>query len=75
MPIVLEVSRELEPRVLAEAEASGREPVAVLEAALDRCLEDWEDIREAARVLAEVEAGRMETHPWEEVRARLGLDG
>ena len=36
--------------------------------------EDEEDAREAERVLKEIEAGRMKTSPWEEVRARLDLE-
>ena len=36
--------------------------------------EDEEDAREADRVMKEIDAGRMETYPWEEVKARLGLE-
>lgn len=36
-------------------------------------LEDQEDLEDAHRILAEIDAGRAETVPWEDVKARLGL--
>ena len=68
------VSAELRDRLMYESEISHRTPDELLDAALDRYLEDEEDYREASRVLAEVEAGRMKVIPWEEVKVNLGLE-
>ena len=65
------VSAELHDRLMYESEVSHRTPDELLDAALDRYLEDEEDYREASRVLAEVEAGRMKVIPWEEVERKL----
>ena len=65
------VSAELRDRLMYESEVSHRTPDELLDAALDRYLEDEEDYREASRVLAEVEAGRMKVIPWEEVERKL----
>jgi len=72
--ITLELSPELEARIDTWRGETKKTPEALLSAALLRALEDWEDAREAQRVVAEIDAGRMATRPWGEVRARLGLD-
>ena len=72
--ITLELSPEVEARVDLWRGETKETPEALLTAALLRVLEDWEDAREAQRVVAEIDAGRMGTCPWGEVRARLGLD-
>ena len=72
--ITLELSPEVEARVdLWRGETKGT-PEELLSAALLRVLEDWEDAREAQRVVAEIDAGRMKTRSWGKVRERLGLD-
>ena len=72
--ITLELSPELEARLGMESRAARQTPESFITAAIEQYLEDLEDAREAQRVMAEIDAGRMATRPWGEVRARLGLD-
>ena len=72
--ITLELSPEVEARLGMESRAVRQTPENLIVAAIEQHLDDLEDAREAQRVVAEIDAGRMATRPWGEVRARLGLD-
>ena len=69
--MTFDVAPDIPERLVAESRASHRTPDAILDAALDKYLEDQEDIREAMSVIAEVEAGRLKVVPWEEVEESL----
>ena len=69
--MTFEVAPDIPERLALESRASSMTPDAILDAALDKYLEDQEDVREAMRVVAEIEAGRMEVVPWEEVKERV----
>ena len=71
---VLELPQELRERIETRSGAANQKPENFMLMAIEQYLEDLEDAREAQRVMAEIDAGRMATRPWGEVRARLGLD-
>lgn len=71
MPMVLEVPKELEARVEWGSGRAAEPPDVFMIRAIAQRLEDMEDYEEAARVLAEVEAGRMKTYSLEEVEREL----
>lgn len=66
MPMVLELPRELEARVQFESKATGREPIAILEAALDQYLSE-EPNEETLAAFEDIEAGRNLIGPFEDV--------
>ena len=72
--IVLDFTPELKERVDFWSSRNNKTPDAFLKNIIAEYLEDLEDYEEAARVYAEVQAGRMQIHGWEEVRERLGLE-
>ena len=72
--IVLDFTPELKERVDFWSSRNNKTPDAFLKNIIAEYLEDLEDYEETARVYAEVQAGRMQTHGWEEVRERLGLE-
>ena len=72
--IVLDFSLELKERVDFWSSKNNKTPDAFLKNIIAEYLEDLEDYEEAARVHAEIQAGRMQTHSWQEVRERIGLE-
>ena len=72
--ILLDFTPELKERVDFWSSRNNKTPDAFLKNIIAEYLEDLEDYEEAARVYAEVQAGRMQIHSWEEVRERLGLE-
>jgi len=72
--MVLEFTPEFQERVNFWSGRQHENPDTFLKKIIAERLEDMEDYEEAARVAAEIKAGRMKTYPWEEVRARLGLE-
>ena len=72
--IVLDFSPELKERVDFWSSKNKKTPDAFLKRIIAEYLEDLEDYEAAAKVHAEIQAGRMQTHSWEEVRERLGLE-
>ena len=72
--MVLEFTPEFQERVNFWSGRQHEDPDTFLKKIIAERLEDMEDYEEAARVAAEIKAGRMKTDPWEEVRARLGLE-
>ena len=72
--IVLDFSLELKERVDFWSSKNNKTPDAFLKNVIVEYLEDLEDYEEAARVHAEIQAGRMQTHSWQEVRERIGLE-
>ena len=75
MPQVsLEFTPEFQEQVDFWSSRNNKTPDVFLKDIIAEYLEDLEDYEEAARVSAEIKAGRMKTHSWEEVRERLGLE-
>ena len=75
--IMLDLPQDVRERVEARSLAANQKPEIFLLRVIEEYLEaqeDEEDAREADRVMKEIDAGRMETYPWEEVKARLGLE-
>lgn len=72
--LVLELPQELRERIEVRSCEVKQKPERFVLMAIEQYLEDLEDAEEAQRVVAEIDAGRMATRPWGEVRARLGLD-
>ena len=71
---VLELPQDLRERIEVRSDEVKQKPERFVLMAIEQYLEDLEDAEEAQRVVAEIDAGRMGTRPWGEVRARLGLD-
>ncbi len=72
--IVLDFAPELHERVNFWSRRNNKTPDVFLKSIIAEYLEDLEDYEETARVHAEIQAGRVQTHSWEEVRERLGLE-
>ena len=72
--IVLDFTPELKERVDFWSSRNNKTPDAFLKNIIAEYLEDLEDYEEAARVHAEVQAGRMQTHSWEELMERFNFD-
>ena len=72
--MVLDFTQEFQERVNFWSGRQHETPDIFLKKIIAERLEDMEDYEEAAKVAAEIKAGRMKTCPWEEVRARLGLE-
>ena len=72
--LVLELPQELRERIEVRSCEVKQKPERFVLMAIEQYLEELEDAAEAQRVVAEIDAGRMGTRPWGEVRARLGLD-
>ena len=72
--MTVELAPDLEERVSVWRKETNGDTGSMMTEALERYLEDWEDYTDAVQICAEVDAGRMETSPWEEVKTRLGLE-
>ena len=72
--IVLDFAPELHERVNFWSSKNNKTPDSFLKSIIAEYLEDLEDYEEAARVHAEIQAGRMQTHNWQEVGERIGLE-
>ena len=68
--IMLDVTPELERR-MGEWSQEFKSPPGTL--AVNLLEEYFDDCDDADRLCAEIDTGQVNTHPWGEVRARLGL--
>lgn len=74
MSIVLELPRELEERLDALLEDTGKTKEECLLTALEQYIEDLEDYEDAVRIAALIDSGQMETYTLEEAGRCLGLE-
>lgn len=72
--ITLDITPEFQERVNFWSGKSNKKPDTFLKNIITEYLEDLEDYEEAARICAEIDAGRMQKHSWEEVKERLDLE-
>jgi len=72
--IIVNIEQDLKDFLMNECEVSNRTVDEVVEAALDKYLEDQQDVRVAIDVLADIKAGRMDVVPWEEVKAAAKIN-
>lgn len=72
--VLLDFTPELQERVNFWSRRNNKKPDVFLKHIIADYLEDLEDYEEAAMVHSEIQADRMKTHSWEEVRERLGLE-
>ena len=72
--MTVELTPDLEERVEIWRERANGDTGSMMTEALDRYLEDWEDYTDAVQICSEVDARRMETYSWEEVKEHLGLE-
>ena len=72
--ILLEVTPEFQERVNFWSTKKNKRPDIFLKNIIAEYLEDLEDYEDAARISAEIKAGRMKTYSLEEVREHLGLE-
>ena len=69
--IVLNVSPELNSRVNFWGSRGNETPEQLTLRLLEEYVEDCED---AEKISAEIDAGRMKTYDWHDVRGNLGFD-
>lgn len=69
--MVLEFTPEFQERVNFWSGRQHEDPDIFLKKIIAERLEDMEDYEEAARVAAEIKAGRMKTYPLEEVEREM----
>ncbi|NDV25507.1 DUF6290 family protein [Desulfovibrio sp. JC010] len=74
MPISIRLPEEIEQRLTALAEQTGRTKTFYIREAVLEYLEDLEDIYLAEKRLADIKAGKSRTYTLEEVEKRLGLE-
>ena len=72
--ILLEVTPEFQERIKFWSSKTNKTPDLFIKSVIAEYLEDLEDYEEAARISARIKAGKIKTHSWEEVRARLDLE-
>ena len=73
MPLSLRLPPDLEARLDALAERTGRTKTWYVREAIAEYLADLEDASEAALVAEQVALGKMEVHSLEDAERRLGL--
>lgn len=66
--------KKLDDRLEEIAKNTGRTKSFYLREALERWIEDYEDILAADQVMARIRAGKEETFSLEEVKQHLGLE-
>ena len=72
--IVLNFSPELMRRIKFWSVKNRQRPELFLRKRIAEHIEDVDDDEIAAKISAEIEAGRMKTYSWEEVKKDLGLE-
>ncbi|WP_274628305.1 ribbon-helix-helix domain-containing protein [Arvimicrobium flavum] len=75
MPISLELEPALEQKLMALSERTGRTTTDYLREAIERGLQDIEDIDLADAAMERIRSGGERTYTSDEVRRELGLDG
>ena len=73
--LTVQLPEELEERLETLARQAGRDKNTVVQEALSSYLEDLEDLLEAERRVADIQAGRVKTVPLEQVMKRYGVEG
>lgn len=71
--LAIRLSEDIEARLEALAKRTGRTKTFYAREAIERHLEDLEDLYLAERVSKRIRAGKEQTSSLEEVEARLGL--
>jgi RHH-type rel operon transcriptional repressor/antitoxin RelB len=71
--LAIRLSEDIESRLEALAKRTGRTKTFYAREAIERHLEDLEDLYLAERVSKRIRAGKEQTSSLEEVEARLGL--
>ncbi len=72
--LAIRLSPELEARLAALAKRSGRTKTFYAREALEKHLEDMEDLYDAEERLADIRSGKSKTIPLEEIMKRYGMD-
>lgn len=71
----ISLTDETHRRLQVIAERTGRTPLSYIEEAIERHLEDLEDVHAADEAMARLARGEERTHTLKEVERALGLDG
>ena len=74
MPTSVRLQPEIEARIDALAQRTGRTKAYYLRELIENGLDDLEDYYAALNVSERIRRGEEKTRPWEDVRAELGLD-
>jgi RHH-type rel operon transcriptional repressor/antitoxin RelB len=74
MPTSVRLPEQLEQRLDHLAISSGRTRAYYIREAVERHLEDMEDLQAAEEVMGRIQRGEEATYPLAEVVKRLGLD-
>ena len=69
--MILTTTPTLDTRLRAWSTANKLPPEVLINDALERSLEDWEDYTDALSICAEVDAGRMNKYSLAEVKRHL----
>ena len=74
--MILTLTPERDARLQHWSKETRTPPETLINAVLDEALDDWEDCRDAVRICAEVDSGKMRTYSLEEVEEHLdALEG
>jgi RHH-type transcriptional regulator, rel operon repressor / antitoxin RelB len=73
--LAVRLPEDLENRLTALAEKTGRSKTFYVREAIAEHLEDLEDLYLAEHQMTQIRAGRLKTIPLEEVMKRYGLEG
>jgi RHH-type rel operon transcriptional repressor/antitoxin RelB len=73
--LAVRLPEDLENRLTALAEKTGRSKTFYVREAIAEHLEDLEDLYLAEQQMTQIRAGRLKTIPLEEVMKRYGLEG
>lgn len=74
MPTSIRLAPEIEPRLCALAERTGRTKAFYLREIIANGLEEMEDYYLAADISERIRKGEVKVHPLADVRRELGLD-
>lgn len=74
MPTSIRLEPEIEARIDALAQRTGRTKAYYLRELIQNGLDDLEDYYAAVDVSERIRRGEEKTRPWADVRAELGLD-
>lgn len=74
MPTSIRLEPEVEARIDALAQRTGRTKAYYLRELIQNGLDDLEDYYAAVEVSERIRRGEEKTRPWADVKAELGLD-
>ena len=69
--MIVTIDDSMYTRLQTWSDTVKRPPEVLIDEALERSLEDWEDYKDALRICAEVDAGSMKTYTLGEVVAHI----